>query len=114
MNLSLQLLLQSLPPSNYTFDADDVAYRTLFSNLLGEKVGSAWNLSKVMLWTPAVPGQQQFKGKEVDRSEFIPGRAGLYKVQGVTVEAVMGGIFHQYVCDLVFFGIFLTRLIYFL
>ena len=102
MNMNLQLFLQSVPPSKFgrsDFDVADVSYRTLFTNLLGEYVGTAWDLSKVMLWTPAVPG---YKGKGVDRrlapgDITAPARTGLYKVQGVAVEAIMGGIFHQYV-----------------
>lgn len=98
MNMSLQLFLQSVPSTNVTLDLEDISYRTLFTHTLGEQVGSAWDLSKVMLWTPILPqGQRELVGQDAGTYERIPGRGGLYKVQGVAVEAIMGGIFHQFV-----------------
>ena len=75
------------PDSAFNFDL--IAYRTLHTHKLGEHVGAQWDLARIMLWTLPVN-----RGK-VQESLKSP---GLYKVQGTTVEGIMGGIFHQFVC----------------
>ena len=71
-------------------DYDLIAYRALYTNLLGEHVGRKWDLSRAMVWTPAVPDAKR-------RNMRSAAEIGLYKVQGTTVEGIMGGIFHQFV-----------------
>ncbi|EJD43489.1 hypothetical protein AURDEDRAFT_89056 [Auricularia subglabra TFB-10046 SS5] len=69
-------------------DVDTFCDDLLNTYRLGEHVGGVWQVENVMRWTPAL----------VDHDE--PGKllrsSGLFKVRGTTVEAVMGGIFHQY------------------
>ena len=93
----MHLFLQSIPPTNFAFNIEEISYRVLYTNLLGEQVGTAWDLSKVMLWTPALPGNKKWEEKQRHSNNLTPSRSGLYKIQGVTVEAIMGGIFHQFV-----------------
>jgi len=75
-------------------DLAALSERLLDTYILGAHVGSAWELQKVMRWTPAVPLS------EAPNSSSPPAVAlrssGLYKVRGACVEAAIGGIFHQY------------------
>lgn len=65
--------------------------------VLGEHVGPKWNIPAIMKWRPVrldpttKPGSVLQLGPDVSRS------VGLYKVTGTTVEAVVGGVFHQFV-----------------
>lgn len=73
--------------------------RALNTYVLGEHVGPQWQLGKVMKWAPATsnpslandPTSVVHLGKEATRS------IGLYKVEGIAVEALVGGVFHQFV-----------------
>ena len=56
----------------------------LTTHRLGDKVGRALALEKVMRWTPAVTDGQ-----------LGPKETGLFKVRGVAVEALVGAIYHQ-------------------
>ncbi|SPO29491.1 uncharacterized protein UTRI_04774_B [Ustilago trichophora] len=56
----------------------------LLTHRLGDKVGRDLALEKVMRWTPAVSDGQ-----------LGPKETGLFKVRGVTVEALVGAIYHQ-------------------
>ncbi|KAL5521488.1 hypothetical protein ACEPAF_2236 [Sanghuangporus sanghuang] len=87
-NASQKLAKTASPPvdPDATFDFDLIAYRALHTHHLGEHVGSKWALARTMLWTPPV----KTKVREPLKSP------GLYKVQGTTVEGIMGGIFHQF------------------
>lgn len=80
-----------------------IAERTLNTYVLGEYLAPRWNLGKVLKWTPATnalaasaSGDRNLKavleklGPENGRS------IGLYKVQGTAVEAIVGGVFHQF------------------
>jgi dsRNA-specific ribonuclease len=57
----------------------------LQTSMLGDKVGRVLNLAEVMRWTPAV-SDGQMGAKET----------GLFKIRGVTVEALIGAIYHQH------------------
>ena len=85
----LLLFLHSSPASAPSLDYEDVASRALNTYILGEFVAPQWALGDVIRWTPARPiedkGLTSLKG------------IGLYKVHGTVVEAVMGGVFHQFV-----------------
>ncbi|KZT41625.1 hypothetical protein SISSUDRAFT_981534 [Sistotremastrum suecicum HHB10207 ss-3] len=88
-------------------DFHQLTEKLLDTYVLGEHVGSAWNLQYVMRWTPALsdkrlstdragPGNRN-RGRAVEIGEGITLRSsGLYKIRGATVEAVMGGIYHQF------------------
>ncbi|ETW78408.1 hypothetical protein HETIRDRAFT_454355 [Heterobasidion irregulare TC 32-1] len=84
----LLLFLHSSTASPPSLDYEDVASRALNTYILGEFVAPQWALGDVIRWTPARPvedkGLTSLKG------------IGLYKVHGTVVEAVMGGVFHQF------------------
>ncbi len=84
-----------LTPSLSQFDFDAINYRAMYTALIGERVGRAWDLPRSLLWTPPVSSSNSNLSIEdrVSRS-WAP---GLYKVQGTTVEAIIGGIYHQFV-----------------
>lgn len=58
----------------------------LQTSRLGDHVGRLLKLADVMRWTPAVNDGQQG-----------PKETGLFKIRGVTVEALIGAIYHQHV-----------------
>ena len=93
----LMLFLHSYPEINESFDYDQLAQKALNTYTLGEFVGPKLGLPSVMKWRP-VGLDEKFDvrdalrlGRDVSRS------IGLYKVSGTTVEAVVGGVFHQFV-----------------
>ena len=90
MNAYLLLFLQSSSAMTPEHDLDHILERTLNTYVLGEYVGPQWQLARVMSWTPAV-------SSPLESSTASSRSVGLYKVEGATVEAVVGGIFHQYV-----------------
>jgi len=76
------------------FDLTAVIERLLDTYILGEHVGSAWELQNVMRWTPALP---MSAAPTSSTPPLLALRSsGLYKVRGACVEATIGGIFHQY------------------
>ncbi|KLO07780.1 hypothetical protein SCHPADRAFT_881219 [Schizopora paradoxa] len=86
-----------LSPSSSQFDFDAINYRATYTALIGEHVGRAWNLQRSMLWTP--PVSLAYSSSPLSTEERIGGSSkapGLYKVQGTTVEAIMGGLYHQF------------------
>jgi len=81
-----------------------IADRTLNTYVLGEHVAPLWSLGKVLKWVP-VPSvplsktaiQEEGLANTVARLGPEASRSvGLYKVQGMAVEALVGGIFHQF------------------
>lgn len=116
MEAYLVLFLHSVPPTVRTpsLDFDLVAARTLNTYLLGEHVASQWSLGRVMRWVPNLPGASKRLEFGEDRSKEQEelrrrlamtggeGKAellrsvGLFKVAGLTVEAIAGGIYHQF------------------
>lgn len=72
---------------------------------LGEHVAPRWELGKVIKWKPMNVGSlsrplgpdedvpSPFADVKADNARSI----GMYKVHGTTVEAVVGGVFHQFV-----------------
>lgn len=73
---------------------DDISEKLLNTYVLGEHVGAAWELERIMRWTPAVA---EFDALKAQSPDTVLRSSGLYKVRGATVEGVVGGIFHQYV-----------------
>ncbi|KAG5221751.1 ribonuclease-III-domain-containing protein [Salix suchowensis] len=88
----LMLFLHSCPlqPSH---DLEDIASRALNSYVLGEHIGSQWGLGRILRWTPTVSRDNLDK---VSSNPTVLRSAGLYKVQGDTVAAVIGGVFYQF------------------
>jgi len=87
----LYLLLASSPNLKPSDDIEAIVSRTLNTYVLGEHLGSRWGLGRVMRWTPTLKAERV---KDADVA-LLKG-AGLYKVQGDAVAAVMGGIFEQF------------------
>ncbi|KAI9568729.1 hypothetical protein HD554DRAFT_2021863 [Boletus coccyginus] len=87
-------------------DYDRLASRALNTYFLGEHVAHRWSLGRVLLWVPTVPketlrtAQTQNPDSELDEAlKASPGIAksvGLYKVMGEAVQAVVGGVYHQF------------------
>ena len=88
------MFLQSTPSLKASYDFNVLSENALNTYVLGEHVGPKWGLPKVMKWRPAAVGPTEGAenlGSELARS------VGLYKVTGTTVEATVGGVFHQFV-----------------
>jgi hypothetical protein len=90
------------------YDYDRLTSRALNTYFLGEHVAPRWSLGRVLLWVPTAPketlrtAQTQHPDSELDEalkaSSGIAKSVGLYKVMGEAVQAVMGGVYHQFVC----------------
>lgn len=95
----LLLFIHSSSALSPQHDYDNLLDRVLNTYVLGEFVGPRWQLGKVMKWTPATQSESLAQdptsavqlGRDASRS------IGLYKVEGTTVEALVGGVFHQFV-----------------
>ena len=91
----LLLFLNSSSALRHTHDLDAILNRTVNSYILGEHVGSSWGLGRALRWTPSIPASQALSINNGGR-KLLKG-VGFYKVQGDTVAAVIGGIYHQFV-----------------
>jgi hypothetical protein len=80
------LFLQGLPVAA-EHDHSRIAARVLNTHSLGEYVDPHWRLQDVMRWVPPRAGQLGLDGRA----------SGLHKIAGTMVEAVVGGVFHQFV-----------------
>lgn len=101
----LLMFVHSAPALQPEHDYEKIVERALNSYTLGEHVAAPWALGKVLKWRPMNVGSlSKPLGPDVD----VPGplqsleRAnarsiGMYKVHGTAVEAVVGGVFHQFV-----------------
>ncbi|KIM34007.1 hypothetical protein M408DRAFT_325550 [Serendipita vermifera MAFF 305830] len=90
----------STPHVFHRMDYDELAAKILDTPVLGEYVGSAWNLEQVMRWVPS-------HTNDPSRTMWS---SGLYRVRGTAVEAIVGGVFHQF-GGLVAHRLFHTRLL---
>lgn len=94
LNTYLLLFLHSFPSPKVTYDYEQITENALNTYVLGEHVGPQWGLPSVMKWRPVGLDENinaARLGRDASRS------IGLYKVTGTTVEAVVGGMFHQFV-----------------
>jgi hypothetical protein len=94
MSAYLLLFLQSSPNLSTLDNTEDIASNTLHTNLIGEHVGHAWGVGRVMVWQPSIRADSRAGGSV--SSESLRS-AGLYKVQGETIQAIMGAIYQQHV-----------------
>lgn len=94
MSAYLLLFLQSSRNLSTMDSTEDIASNTLHTNLLGEHVGHAWGVGRVMVWQPSIRADSRVGGSMSHESLRS---AGLYKVQGETVQAIMGAIYQQHV-----------------
>ncbi|KAL4241665.1 hypothetical protein ABKN59_000843 [Abortiporus biennis] len=75
------------------------SYLLLMLHSSGEFVAPKWDLGRVMRWTPVNidPRVASAATGELDHLDpKLSWSIGLYKVQGTAVEAVIGGIYHQF------------------
>ncbi|KAG8216581.1 hypothetical protein J3R82DRAFT_6765 [Butyriboletus roseoflavus] len=87
-------------------DYDRLISRSLNTYFLGEHVAPRWSLGRVLLWVPTVPketlrtARTQNPDSELDEaltaSPGIAKSVGLYKVMGEAVQAIVGGVYHQF------------------
>ncbi|KAF9004692.1 hypothetical protein BDQ17DRAFT_1354503 [Cyathus striatus] len=82
-------LPQLFPSLHRGHDLEHIIAQTMSSPVLGQHIGSNWGLGQVIKWSPAVP-----KGMQGKKKELVG--AGLWKVQGEAVSAVLGGVYWQY------------------
>ncbi|CAL1695262.1 unnamed protein product [Somion occarium] len=93
----LLLFLHSSPALHSAHDYELILERTLNTYVLGEHVAPTWSLGRVLKWSPVNISPQVASGSDYSNLDPKFSRSvGLYKVQGAAVEAVVGGVFHQY------------------
>lgn len=90
-------------------DYDRLTSRALNTYFLGEHVAPLWSLGRVLLWVPTAAKEtlrtartQNADSELTEALTASPGIAksvGLYKVMGEAVQAVVGGVYHQFVRD---------------
>lgn len=84
------MFLHSCPNVNSGADYTNITSNALNTYTLGENVGREWGIGKVLRWKSMVDPQMAAKGAD-------KGHIGLHKVLGTTVEAIVGGVYHQFV-----------------
>lgn len=84
------LFLHSCPNANSGTNYATITSNALNTYTLGEHIGREWGIGKVLKWKSMVDPQMVAKGAD-------NGYIGLHKVLGTTVEAIFGGIYHQFV-----------------
>ena len=84
------MFLHSCPNVNSGADYANITSNALNTYTLGEHVGREWGIGKVLKWKSMVDPQMVAKGTD-------NGYVGLHKVLGTTVEAIVGGVYHQFV-----------------
>ena len=82
------MFLHSCPNVNSGADYANITSNSLNTYTLGEHVGREWGIGKVLRWRSKMDPQMGMKGM---------GQVGLHKVLGTTVEAIVGGVYHQFV-----------------
>lgn len=101
----LFLFLHSSPSLQPEHDLDFIAERAINTYVLGEHVAPRWGIGKIVRWTPVnINSVSTAPTLRRDPSSLLTAvtpssqrSIGMYKVHGTTVEAVMGGVFHQHV-----------------
>lgn len=93
-------------PHNHDYDA--LVSRALNTSVLGEHVAPRWSLGAALRWTPPISRDtiQAAQGHlpDADLTDALAANpavvrsVGLYKVMGEAVQAVVGGVYHQFVC----------------
>ena len=96
----LQLFLHSSSALQPQDDAEEIMRMTLNTDFLGEYVGPEWGVGRVIRWTPSAPAHRL---AEIEKRVDVRRQVGLYKVQGEAVEAIIGGIYFQFVSQCLFF-----------
>lgn len=99
------MFVHSSPALQPDHDYEKILAYAINTYTLGEHVAPKWELGKVLKWRPMNVGNlSKPLGPDIDVPsplEDLQGRnarsVGMYKVHGTTVEAVVGGVFHQFV-----------------
>ena len=99
------MFIHSSPALQPDHDYEKILAHALNTYTLGEHVAPHWEIGKVLKWRPMNVGNMSKPlGPEVEVPTplaNVQGRnarsIGMYKVHGTTVEAVVGGVFHQFV-----------------
>ena len=99
------MFIHSSPALQPDHDFEKLTLHALNTYTLGEHVSPNWRLGKVVKWKPMNVGNlSRPLGPDADVPAplaTVTGEAsrsiGMYKVHGTTVEAVVGGVFHQFV-----------------
>jgi len=81
------MFLHSCPNVNSGADYANITSNALNTYTLGEHVGREWGIGRVLRW----------KSMADPRMGVGSGQIGLHKVLGATVEAIVGGVYHQFV-----------------
>ncbi|KAH9925018.1 uncharacterized protein BXZ73DRAFT_91179 [Epithele typhae] len=100
----LLMFMDSAPSRQPNHNFAEIMENALNSYALGEHVAPHWDVGKVLKWRPMNVGNLSKPlgpGAEVpapfaDLRNVNARGVGMYKVYGATVEAVMGGVFHQF------------------
>ncbi|KAI0767632.1 ribonuclease-III-like-domain-containing protein [Fomes fomentarius] len=100
----LLMFVHSSPALQPDHDYEKILAYAINTYTLGEHVAPKWELGKVLKWRPMNVGNlSKPLGPDIDVPsplENLEGRnarsVGMYKVHGTTVEAVVGGVFHQF------------------
>lgn len=95
----LLLYIHSSPALLPAHDYDLIIERALNTYVLGQHVAPKWGLGRVLKWAPVnISPKLESVGDDYSRMDpKLSHSVGLYKVMGTSVEAVVGGIFYQYV-----------------
>ncbi|KAJ8488544.1 hypothetical protein ONZ51_g3485 [Trametes cubensis] len=100
----LLMFIHSSPALRPEHDYELILERALNTYVLGEHVAPKWQIGKVLKWRPMNVGNMSkplgpnvevpspLMNLEPDNARSV----GMYKVHGTTVEALVGGVFHQF------------------
>ncbi|KAI0704188.1 ribonuclease-III-like-domain-containing protein [Cerioporus squamosus] len=100
----LLMFIHSSPSLQPNEDYERIIEYALNTYALGEHVAPKWELGKVLKWKPMNVGNMSKPlGPDVEVPSLLANvrgdnarSVGMYKVHGSTVEAVVGGVFHQF------------------
>ncbi|KAL6304703.1 ribonuclease-III-like-domain-containing protein [Sparassis latifolia] len=100
----LLLFLHGSPALQPVHEYELIAARAINTYMLGEFVAPHWELGRVLRWTPVHTGPLSMAAVQRENVRDVLGRlgseasrsVGMYKVHGTAVEAVVGGVFHQF------------------
>ncbi|KAB5589378.1 Ribonuclease-III-like protein [Ceratobasidium theobromae] len=88
------LKISELPPPSDALEQDfnEIIEKVVDTRSLGEHVGGAWQIERVMRWVPNVDQHSDVASVTAEEAAV----SGLFKIRGTTVQGVVGGVFHQF------------------
>ncbi|KZT04915.1 uncharacterized protein LAESUDRAFT_702867 [Laetiporus sulphureus 93-53] len=99
----LLMFVHQSPALRPDHDYEMIMERTLNTRVLGRHVAPAWEFGELIKWRPVTVGPLAHRPADDDIKRFIatldPSTAstvGVHKVHGTSVEALVGGVFHQF------------------